>query len=83
MGLLGVWNSTFLGHGARALLPYSQALNRFAAHIQQVWRAFPYLSRRGGVVDAACRVVVGGGVGGVVLVVVLVVLVDVDAVFAG
>lgn len=39
MGLLGVWNSTFLGHGARALLPYSQALNRFAAHIQQVFDA--------------------------------------------
>jgi len=36
LGLLGVWNSTFLGHGARALLPYSQALIRFAAHIQQV-----------------------------------------------
>lgn len=36
MGLLGVWNSTFLGHGSRALLPYSQALLRFAAHIQQV-----------------------------------------------
>lgn len=36
MGLLGVWNSTFLGYGSRALLPYSQALLRFAAHIQQV-----------------------------------------------
>lgn len=36
LGLLGVWNSTFLGHPARALLPYSQALTRFAAHIQQV-----------------------------------------------
>jgi glucose-6-phosphate isomerase len=36
MGLIGVWNSTFLGHGTRALLPYSQALLRFAAHIQQV-----------------------------------------------
>ncbi|CAN0397977.1 unnamed protein product, partial [Discosporangium mesarthrocarpum] len=36
MGLLGVWNSTFLGHATRALLPYSQALLRFAAHIQQV-----------------------------------------------
>ena len=36
MGLLGVWNSTFLGHGSRALLPYSQALLRFPAHIQQV-----------------------------------------------
>ena len=36
LGLLGVWNSTFLGHSSRALLPYSQALVRFAAHIQQV-----------------------------------------------
>lgn len=44
MGLLGVWNSTFLGHGARALLPYSQALLRFAAHIQQV-RQDEYLCR--------------------------------------
>ena len=36
LGLLGVWNSTFLGYPSRALLPYSQALSRFAAHIQQV-----------------------------------------------
>ncbi|TYZ63830.1 hypothetical protein PybrP1_007576 [[Pythium] brassicae (nom. inval.)] len=36
MGLLGVWNSSFLGHASRALLPYSQALLRFSAHIQQV-----------------------------------------------
>lgn len=36
LGLLGVWNSNFLGHSSRALLPYSQALVRFAAHIQQV-----------------------------------------------
>ena len=36
MGLCGVWNSTFLGHTTRAILPYSQALLRFAAHIQQV-----------------------------------------------
>jgi glucose-6-phosphate isomerase len=36
LGLLGVWNSTFLGYGVRALLPYSQALNRFPALIQQV-----------------------------------------------
>jgi glucose-6-phosphate isomerase len=36
MGLLGVWNATFLGHASRALLPYSQALLRFPAHIQQV-----------------------------------------------
>jgi len=36
LGLIGVWNSSFLGHGVRALLPYSQALLRFPAHIQQV-----------------------------------------------
>ena len=36
MGLFGVWNATFLGFPARALLPYSQALLRLPAHIQQV-----------------------------------------------
>ncbi|OQS03226.1 glucose-6-phosphate isomerase [Thraustotheca clavata] len=36
LGLLGVWNSSFLGHTSRALLPYAQGLLRFAAHIQQV-----------------------------------------------
>jgi len=36
LGLLGVWNSTFMGYECRALLPYSQALKRFPAHIQQV-----------------------------------------------
>ena len=36
MGLTSVWNSTFLGFASRALLPYSQALLRFPAHIQQV-----------------------------------------------
>jgi len=36
LGLLGVWNSTFMGYSCRALLPYSQALRRLPAHIQQV-----------------------------------------------
>ena len=36
MGLFGVWNSTFLGHSTRALLPYCQALMKLAPHIQQV-----------------------------------------------
>ena len=36
LGLLGVWNSTFLRYETRALLPYAQALKRFPAHIQQV-----------------------------------------------
>lgn len=36
LGLIGVWNATFLQNASRAVLPYSQALVRFAAHIQQV-----------------------------------------------
>lgn len=36
MGLLGVWNSSFLGHNSRALIPYAQALLRLPAHIQQL-----------------------------------------------
>ena len=36
LGMLGLWNSSFMGHQSRAILPYAQALIRFAAHIQQV-----------------------------------------------
>ena len=36
LGLLGIWNSSFMGYNTRAILPYCQALLRFAAHIQQV-----------------------------------------------
>jgi len=36
LGLWGLYNSTFLGYNAKAILPYSQALVRFAAHIQQL-----------------------------------------------
>lgn len=36
LGLLGVWNTSVLGHGSRALLPYCQALLKLAPHIQQV-----------------------------------------------
>lgn len=36
LGLLGVYNASFLGMPAHCLAPYSQALLRFAAHIQQV-----------------------------------------------
>jgi len=36
MGLIGVWNSSFLGYSTRALLPYCQALLKLAPHIQQV-----------------------------------------------
>ncbi len=33
--LLGIWNHNFLGHATIAVLPYSQALCRFPAHLQQ------------------------------------------------
>ncbi|KAI7835527.1 hypothetical protein COHA_010573 [Chlorella ohadii] len=36
LGLLNVWNSTFLGHSTTAILPYQQALQHFAPHIQQL-----------------------------------------------
>lgn len=36
MGLLSVWNTSFLGYPARAILPYCQALSKLAPHIQQV-----------------------------------------------
>lgn len=35
MALLGIWNHNFLGHATVAVLPYSQALSRFPAHLQQ------------------------------------------------
>ena len=36
LGLFGLWNSSFRGHATRAILPYSQALLRFPAHLQQL-----------------------------------------------
>ncbi|THG09213.1 hypothetical protein TEA_027399 [Camellia sinensis var. sinensis] len=41
LGLLSVWNVSFLGYPARAILPYSQALEKLAPHIQQA--RVPYL----------------------------------------
>lgn len=35
LALLGVWNHNFLGMSTVAVLPYSQALHRFPAHLQQ------------------------------------------------
>jgi glucose-6-phosphate isomerase len=34
--LIGVWERNFLGYPYTALLPYSQALSRFPAHLQQL-----------------------------------------------
>ena len=36
LGLLSVWNVSFLGYPARPILPYTQALEKFAPHIQQL-----------------------------------------------
>lgn len=36
MGLMGVWNMTFMGYKSRAMHPYTEALNKLPAHIQQV-----------------------------------------------
>ncbi len=35
MAMLGIWNHNFLGMPTVAILPYSQALARFPAHLQQ------------------------------------------------
>lgn len=35
LALLGIWNHTFLGYPTVAVLPYSQGLHRFPAHLQQ------------------------------------------------
>src|SRR5262249_39622303 len=34
--LLSVWNRSFLGYPTLALIPYSQSLSRYPAHIQQL-----------------------------------------------
>jgi glucose-6-phosphate isomerase len=34
--LLGIWNRNFLNHPTVAVIPYSQALGRFPAHLQQL-----------------------------------------------
>ena len=36
LALLGVWNSGFLGADSHAVLPYSQSLELFPAHLQQL-----------------------------------------------
>ena len=36
MGLLGVWNTNFLGAETQAVLPYDQYLKRFPAYLQQM-----------------------------------------------
>ncbi|MGB0204389.1 MAG: glucose-6-phosphate isomerase [Neptuniibacter sp.] len=35
LALMGIWNSTFLGHKSQAILPYDWPLARFSAYLQQ------------------------------------------------
>lgn len=62
LGLLGVWNSTFRGHASRAILPYAQALVRFAAHIQQLDMESngKRVSTDGSVLDYQCGEIIFG-----------------------
>ena len=39
MGLLGVWNMSFLGYNTRTTLPYAEALLKLPAHIQQLGKS--------------------------------------------
>lgn len=34
--LIGIWERNFLNYSAKAIIPYSEALSRFPAHLQQV-----------------------------------------------
>jgi len=36
LGLLGIWNSTFLGYNCRCILPYSESLKKFPKWVQHV-----------------------------------------------
>lgn len=36
LGLLGVWNSTFLGYSTRAIVPYSEGLAHFSTMVQHI-----------------------------------------------
>jgi hypothetical protein len=54
MGLLGVWNISFLGYKCRTIIPYAEALMKFPAHIQQVGEGV------GGIGGLACLFVYAG-----------------------
>lgn len=36
LGIMGIWNSTFLNYETRGLIPYCESLSRLPAHIQQL-----------------------------------------------
>jgi len=62
LALLGIWNHNFLGHETLAVLPYSQALLRFPAHLQQcdMESNGKSISRNGDLLDYATGPIVWG-----------------------
>mmetsp|Transcript_55219 Transcript_55219/g.131152 ORF Transcript_55219/g.131152 Transcript_55219/m.131152 type:complete len:566 (+) Transcript_55219:2-1699(+) len=62
LALLGVWNRNFLGLPSRAILPYSQALVRFPAHLQQLDMESngKHVDRHGKFVDYATGPIIWG-----------------------
>jgi glucose-6-phosphate isomerase len=51
--LFGIWNRNFLGFPTTAIIPYSQALSRFPAHLQQLDMESngKHVDKRGNIVD--------------------------------
>jgi glucose-6-phosphate isomerase len=60
--LIGIWNRNFLGYETLAILPYSQALIRFVAHLQQLDMESngKRINRQGEVVEYATGPIVWG-----------------------
>lgn len=63
--LLGIWNRNFLGSPTQATIPYSSALERFVAHLQQLEMESngKRVDRRGNSVDFDTAPIVWGEVG--------------------
>lgn len=63
--LLGIWNRNFLKHSTLAIIPYSQALLRFPAHIQQLDMESngKRIDRKGNPVDFETGPIIWGEVG--------------------
>ncbi len=60
--LIGIWNHNFLGYETLAILPYSQALIRFVAHLQQLDMESngKRINRQGEVIEYATGPIVWG-----------------------
>ena len=62
MAVIGIWNRNFLNNETLAVLPYSQSLSRFAAHLQQcdMESNGKRVNRQGEAVDFATGPIVWG-----------------------